>query len=135
MNSIHSPWRLTLAETIFIPPGKIGQGVHPLKKKRSSNKEFTPIGNILEKLLNEQRSNSSGGLFHLIQVWKNVFGPPISDNAKPFAVKGRLLLVHVSSSVWMHQLHFLKADLLDKLNSALQKNQRIEDIKFKIGQL
>jgi predicted nucleic acid-binding Zn ribbon protein len=61
-------------------------------------------------------------------------GPPIADNAQPFAVKGSLLLVHVSSSVWMHQLRFLKTELLEKLNQGLG-NQRIADIKFKIGPL
>jgi len=40
--------------------------------------------------------------------------------------------VHVSSSAWLHQLQFLKAELLNKLNDNL-KNERIEDIKFKIG--
>lgn len=104
-----------------------------MEKKRSPNVEFTPIGQVLETLLDQYRSNSSGGILHLIRVWKNTVGAPISDNAKPFAVKGRLLLVHVSSSAWLHQLHFLKTDLLEKLNLALQKNQRIEDIKFKIG--
>jgi predicted nucleic acid-binding Zn ribbon protein len=38
----------------------------------------------------------------------------------------------VSSSAWLHQLRFLKADLLEKLNHSLT-NERIEDIKFKIG--
>ena len=34
----------------------------------------------------------------------------------------------------MHQLRFLKNELMDKLNSGLD-NQRIEEIKFKIGPL
>jgi hypothetical protein len=40
----------------------------------------------------------------------------------------------VSSSAWLHQLHFLKTELLEKLNLGLT-NQKIEDIKFKIGPL
>jgi predicted nucleic acid-binding Zn ribbon protein len=105
-----------------------------MKKKRLPNKTFTPIGKVLESILDQCRSDSSGGILHLAHVWKQVVGPPICDNAKPFAVKGALLLVHVSSSAWLHQLRFLRADLLEKLNQGL-KNQRIEDIKFKIGPL
>ena len=104
------------------------------KKKRSPNKTFTPIGSILETILDQCRSNSGGGIEHLINVWEDAVGPPIAENAKPFAVKGALLLVHVSSSAWMHQLRFLKTELLDKLNRGLV-GQRIEDIKFKIGPL
>ena len=103
-----------------------------MRKKRPPNQTFTPIGSVLESILDQCRSDSSGGILHLIHVWEKSVGPPISDNAKPFAVKGSLLLVHVSSSSWMHQLRFLKTELLDKLNSGL-KNERIEDIKFKIG--
>ena len=103
-----------------------------MQKKRLPNKTFTPIGQVLDSLLDQCRSNTSGGILHLIQVWEKAIGPPISDNAKPFAVKGSLLLVHVSSSVWLHQLRFLKSELLIKLNQSL-KNARVEDIKFKIG--
>ena len=103
-----------------------------MEKKRLPNNSFTPIGQVLVPLLDQCRSDSGGGIRQLVHVWKNAVGPPISDNAKPFAVKGALLLVHVSSSAWLHQLRFLKAELLDKLNRSL-KNHRIEDIKFKIG--
>jgi predicted nucleic acid-binding Zn ribbon protein len=105
-----------------------------MEKKRLPNKTFTPIGRVLESILDQCRSNSAGGILHLRHVWENAVGTPISDNAKPFAVKGSLLLVHVSSSAWLHQLQFLKTELLDKLNLRL-KNQRVEDIKFKIGPL
>jgi predicted nucleic acid-binding Zn ribbon protein len=87
---------------------------------------------VLDTILDQCRSDSGGGILHLVRVWEKTVGPPIADNAKPFAVKGSLLLVHVSSSAWLHQLQFLKAELLDKLNQGL-KNERIEEIKFKIG--
>lgn len=103
-----------------------------MAKKRLPNKTFTPIGQVLDSILEECRSNSSGGIGHLAHVWEKTVGSPIADNAKPFAVKGSLLLVHVSSSVWLHQLRFLKTDLLDKFNQGLS-NERVEDIKFKIG--
>jgi predicted nucleic acid-binding Zn ribbon protein len=103
-----------------------------MEKKRQPNNTFTPIGQVLESILDQCRSNSGGGILHLVHVWEKAVGPPISDNAKPFAVKGSLLLVHVSSSAWLHQLRFLKADLLEKVNQGLE-NERIEDIKFKIG--
>jgi len=103
-----------------------------MEKKRQPSHTFTPIGQVLESILDQCRSTSGGGILQLVHVWEKAVGPPISDNAKPFAVKGSLLLVHVSSSAWLHQLRFLKAELLEKVNHGL-KNERIEDIKFKIG--
>lgn len=101
-------------------------------KKRSPNNAFTPLGQVLASILDQCRSKSGGGISHLTHVWQKNVGPPITDNAKPYAMKGSLLLVHVSSSVWMHQLRFLKNDLLDRLNRELEDGQ-IADIKFKIG--
>jgi predicted nucleic acid-binding Zn ribbon protein len=105
-----------------------------MAKKRKPNQTFTPIGRVLDSILDQCRSKSAGGILHLVDVWEKAVGPPISDNAKPFAVNGALLLVHVSSSVWLHQLRFLKTELLEKLNHGL-KNERIKDIKFKIGHM
>lgn len=103
-------------------------------EKRSPNSNLTPIGQVLETIVERCRCDTGGGIAHLARVWKAMIGPPITDHAKPFAVKGRLLLVHVSSSVWLHQLGFLKTELLHKLNRGL-KNEPITDIRFKIGPL
>ena len=71
------------------------------------------------------RSGRSG-----ITLWVTV----IAQNAKPAAFKGRILLVHVNSSTWIHQLQFLKKEMIAKLNDTLGKTL-IEDLKFKIGPL
>ena len=105
-----------------------------MPKKGPSNLPLTPIGQVLDTIIDQCRSDSRGGIAHLIRIWEKTIGPPISENARPFAVKGDLLLVHVSSSAWLHQLRFLKAELLDKFNGGLE-SQRIGEIKFKIGPL
>jgi predicted nucleic acid-binding Zn ribbon protein len=71
-------------------------------------------------------------LIQVWNVWDGVVGDVIAQNARPAAFKGRILLVHVSSSTWIHQLQFLKEEMIDKLNAALGK-VLIEDLKFRIG--
>ena len=61
-------------------------------------------------------------------------GKAIAKNARPAAFKGKLLLVEVSSSTWMHQLQFLKSDIIEKINDAFGK-EMVAEIKFKIGTL
>jgi len=105
-----------------------------MDKSHRPAKSMIPIGEVLAEVLETFRSKGNGGIMHLIRVWEKTIGPPIADNAKPFALNGALLLVHVSSSVWLHQLRFLKTELLETLNREL-KPGAISDIKFKVGPL
>jgi predicted nucleic acid-binding Zn ribbon protein len=68
------------------------------------------------------------------EFWDHVVGETWARNAQPAAYKGRLLLVHVSSSTWLQELHFQKADLIQRLNQAAGASV-VEDIRFKLGTL
>lgn len=96
--------------------------------------KFVHIGSVIDTVLKTHRRDSDIRLAKVWQVWDSVVGDIIAQNAKPADFKGRLLLVHVASSTWIHQLQFLKADIIEKLNHALD-NLQVEDIKFKIGPL
>ncbi len=100
------------------------------RKKHKAN--FVQIGGIIDDVLKTFRRESDGELTRVWQIWDDIVGDVISQNAKPAAFKGKVLLVHVSSSAWIHQLQFLKLSMISKLNGALGK-ALIEDLKFKIG--
>ncbi len=68
----------------------------------------------------------------LWEQWERVVGEETARNARPAAVKGSILLVHVSSPAWIHHLRFLKADLLARLN-AEPGHFRVTEIKFKVA--
>ncbi|WP_207680000.1 DUF721 domain-containing protein [Desulfonema magnum] len=103
-------------------------------KPRENTKEFTHIGSIINNTLKSYRSKSDEELGQVWKLWNNAVGDVIAKDAQPAAFKGKLLLVHVSSSAWIQQLQFLKKDMIIKLNNALGKHL-IEDIKFKVGPL
>ena len=100
------------------------------RKKRKA--EFVHIGNILGGVLKKYRREMDMELVQVWQVWDNIVGEVIAQNAKPAAFKGQILLVHVTSSTWIHQLQFLKKEMIERLNNSLGK-PLIEDLKFKIG--
>jgi predicted nucleic acid-binding Zn ribbon protein len=102
------------------------------RKKRKA--KFVHIGSLLDDVLKKYRHETDAELVLVWQVWDNIVGSVIAQNAKPAAVKGRILLVHVTSSTWIHQLQFLKKEMIAKLNDKLGKTL-IEDLKFKIGPL
>ena len=101
-------------------------------RKRSPKKDFSHIGSIIGNVLKEYMPESASELTRVWQIWDDAVGEIIAANARPVAFKGDLLLVHATSSTWIHQLHFLKADIISKLNAALGKPM-ISEIKFKIG--
>jgi len=105
-----------------------------MKKKKTDKSQVLPIGQILPDVLNDCRRDSAADLTTVAEIWEAVVGTAIAENTQPAAFKGRLLLVHVSSSVWLHQLQFVKDDLIDKVNAAADR-LLVKDIIFKIGPL
>ena len=101
-------------------------------QERKPKKDFVHIGSIIADVLKQYRRESDREFIQVWHVWDKVVGETIATNAQPAAFKDDLLLVHVTSSAWIHQLQFLKADLISNLNAALDKPV-VAEIKFKIG--
>lgn len=94
--------------------------------------DFIHIANIIDGVLQQYGSRPGYSLNAIWRLWDEAVGETIAQNARPAALKDSLLIVHVSSSSWIHQLQFLRNDLIDQLNTALQK-PLITEMKFKIG--
>jgi len=90
------------------------------------------LGTILQQAIQASRIDVDLGAYRLWQQWEDMVGPTIAENTRPEAIKGKLLLVNVSSAPWMQQLQFLKPELIEKLNETLGKKV-VGDIRFKIG--
>lgn len=95
------------------------------------SKEFVHVGQLLKTVLRNCRP-ADMQLAGVWKIWDQAVGPAIAENARPLAFKQKLLLVQVSSPIWIQQLRFLKTDLIARLNQALGE-ACIEDIKFKVG--
>lgn len=92
----------------------------------------THIGGVLSGLLKQFRPEAEQRMLRIWRVWDRVVGADIARNARPAAFKGSILLVHVTSSTWLHHLQYLKKDLIARLNEDLGQ-AIVSDIKFKIG--
>ena len=97
--------------------------------------ELTHVGSFINDILSTCRTNRPDvEMTRIWSLWNDAIGATIAENARPAAFKGKVLLVHVTSSPWMQQLQFLKQDIIQKLNTALGK-ELVSEIKFKIGSL
>ena len=103
-----------------------------MTRKTPDRGEALPIGKIIEKLISGRRPQTDAGMARVFELWPKAVGAFIAENARPAAFKGNVLLVYVSASPWMHQLQFLKPDIINRVNAALGE-PLVSDIKFKIG--
>ena len=105
-----------------------------MSRPRKNSKGFVHVGSVLQDLLKTPAVASNTRLSRIWEVWADAVGAHIAANTMPAAVKGRLLIVHAESSAWIQQLHFLKQEIITKINRALGENL-VKDIKFRIGTL
>lgn len=66
--------------------------------------------------------------------WSRSVPPRIVEHARPVRLTRGVLIVHVSSSVWANELHYLTDDLLTRLRQHAPES-RIEKIRFQVGPL
>lgn len=102
------------------------------KKRKPSDCE--PIANIIGSVLQSCHGGKRQNARVVWDFWDRVVGETVARNAQPAAFKHRILMVHVSSSAWLQELHFLKKELIMRLNQAAG-GRVVEDIQFKIGML
>lgn len=92
------------------------------------------ISDIINNILKNIRPSSDIGMTKIWKLWRHSVGEAIAKEATPGAFKDGTLIVHVSSSVWMQQLTFLKRDIIVKLNSELEC-EMVKEMRFKIGRV
>ena len=102
--------------------------------KRGKQVNLQRLGNVLQGILKKHNIFFDSEEQRLLDVWRKAVGAQISVQTRPDRLKRNILFVKVSSSVWMHQLHILKQDIIEKINELLGK-ELIKDVHFSIGEI
>ncbi|MBW1615041.1 MAG: DUF721 domain-containing protein [Deltaproteobacteria bacterium] len=97
-----------------------------------NNNNVFKLGDFLTDALAKHRISYDTFMLKAWEVWEEALGDFMSSQTKPAAFKGGLLIVNVDNPAMMQQLHFLKKEVISKLNKAMGENV-IKDIKFKAG--
>ncbi|MGD9016529.1 MAG: DUF721 domain-containing protein [Desulfobacterales bacterium] len=98
----------------------------------SNKRQPTPIGNVVKDILLQCHSGSAINMESIVALWPHVVEMDVAANTLPAAFRQQLLLVNVSSSVWIQELRFKKEDIIRKLNDAVGKSV-VSEITFKVG--
>ncbi len=101
---------------------------------KDNKNNLTHISNILGDTLKSYRPKSDMDMTRIWDIWGEAVGNEVAKNAKPAAFKEGILIVNVSSSVWMQHLKFLEKDMISNINQILNK-KLVKKVRFKIAKL
>ena len=87
------------------------------------------VQGILRRILEQSSLRGPLAGWEAAERWPSVVGPEVARRTRAVAFRDRVLVVEVSSSVWMNQLTFLKAEILRRLSEAVGPDV-VADIQF-----
>jgi hypothetical protein len=103
-------------------------------RRRVTQSKPEIIGEILRKVLKKRNIPHTSTDRRLLDLWKEAVGPQIAARTLPETVKRGALYVRVSSPVWLHQLQFLKEEIIGKVNE-LSGKEEIRSLFLSIGEV
>ena len=95
---------------------------------------FSSSGSIIKEISQSHGFAARLWEYRLQKQWKALVGEVVAAHTWPARIKFRKLHVAVDNSVWLHQLLYLKATLLENIQTQMEELQ-LEDIIFRIGEL
>ncbi len=109
----------------------------------SKKRKTVLVNDVLRNVFQDRDWQYRLSVNRVFLFWDEVVGKEIAAYAQPDVFKRGILWVKVIDSIHMHQLHFKKFELLQKINQRLMgeftsgrivgEPPEIEDIKFKIA--
>ena len=94
-------------------------------------KKLSHIRNLLDEVFRSKGWSKRLDLYAVFQFWNEVVGKDVAKRAQPHVIRGTVLWVKVSDSIWMQQLHLQKSILLEKINQRL-RGEELGDIRFQL---
>jgi len=91
--------------------------------------KITGMAELLTTLTAERKWTKALIRHRLFEFWGEAVGSEVAAHARPQVIRGSVLHVEVTDSVWMQQLQFQKGLLLEALNQRLGE-EGLADIRF-----
>jgi len=102
--------------------------------RRPHQPKLEPLGEILGKILKKRRIPHTASDRQLVNSGGAASALRLPPRPHPESVKRGLLYVRVSAPVWMHQLQYLKEEIVEKLRQ-LDPPREIRGLFFSVGAL
>lgn len=102
--------------------------------RRGSTRKLQSMADILPQVLKKQKIPFHFEDQTLRRIWDQAVGPQIAAQTAPRYVKKAGLYITVATSVWMHQLQFMKEEIIFKFNERSGQDP-INSLHFSLGEL
>lgn len=100
-----------------------------MRKRRKGNLES--LGKLLQAVYPAPDEFAVARTF---AWWSRSVPPRVLEHARPVKLSHGVLIVHVSSSVWANELHYLGEDFLQRIRQHVP-NSGVKKLRFKVGPL
>jgi predicted nucleic acid-binding Zn ribbon protein len=91
-----------------------------------------PIAHVLARVLRQSGLERNVRGWQAVGDWPEAVGPRVARHAHAVGFRDGILRVEVEGSAWMHEMGFLKRDLIRNLNRRLG-GELVRDIRFAIA--
>jgi predicted nucleic acid-binding Zn ribbon protein len=89
---------------------------------------------LVDHTLKWLKLDDTARAFRALEAFSRAAGPRIRERARAERLRGAILYVRVASAAWSHELHALKAQLLQKIRST-PGGEIVADLRFSVGPL
>jgi hypothetical protein len=108
--------------------------VEDKKKGKGKKRPLAPIKDVLGSKYMGLKLSFLVDEDKIRQAWEEILGGNLAKKTEPYRLNKKILYINVASSVLTNQLHFLKEEILKKINFIIGRG-RVEDLKFSVRPL
>jgi hypothetical protein len=101
--------------------------------RRKHRGELTHIRDVVEAIFALPNYPLDLEDMKIWKLWDEAVGAEIANHARPSSIKNGVLVVKVSDSVWLQELGFRAHEIIERINSALQR-EAIKKIRLRVGE-
>jgi predicted nucleic acid-binding Zn ribbon protein len=90
---------------------------------------FHALKGVLTTVLKGYHLEADLEAYRIFHLWEEIAGDRLAQHAQPVRITGSILYVEVDDPLWLTQLRYMKADILAKIDSRIQKGI-FKDVRF-----
>jgi predicted nucleic acid-binding Zn ribbon protein len=87
------------------------------------------VARVLSRVLRDLGLEQDVLGWRAVREWAQIVGPRVASHTRAIACRDGTLHVEVEGSAWMHELGFLKRQLIQRINAQLG-GEHVRDVRF-----
>lgn len=91
------------------------------KRGEKKPKEPVPISEVLDQVLKSAGLQGTVRAHLVLNRWKEIAGEAVAAHADPVRIEEGVLYLKAENGAWRSQLHFMKGELIRKINDLAEK--------------